>query len=151
MLTWLKRNPVYGLIVMLVPVVGFLSSLPGALSFVAQVSGRPSPCWTYSDVYYYAGGHFRNTGGGTWMEYQPAAKMTFQEFSRDRNYITLLNKTPRTVDPRWASMLVRLPVCGGTAQWTEEDPQSWVDLYQVTPDVPAQIAAQQQAYEQPAQ
>jgi hypothetical protein len=38
---------------------------------------------------------------------------------------------------------VRLPVCGGTSQWTYENPQAWVDLYEVTRTVsPAQQAEQ---------
>ena len=144
--SWVKENPIYGLAAALAPIVGLLAGLSGAMSSVAQVLGRP-PCWTYSDVYYYYNGHFRNMED-KWVEFQPRTKMIFNEISRNQAYIILLNKTPRD-DPRWESMLVRLPVCGGTAQWTEENPERWSDLFQVTRNVSPQMAVIQQRYEQP--
>ena len=141
---WVKKNPIYGLVAILAPVLGVVAAVPSAWSAIAEVAGLPK-CVFYSDVYYYYGGHFRNNGE-LWVEYQPKARLTFQETYRTRDHIVLLNKTPRA-DPRWESMLVRLPACGGTAQWTYENPQQWIDLFEVTPTVSAALAKQQAAFE----
>ena len=51
---------------------------------------------------------------------------------RDRLcYIELLNLTPRPEEREWATLIVRLPVCGGTAKLTLGITQHWVDLYEV--------------------
>jgi hypothetical protein len=99
-----------------------------------------------AQTYYYYNGHFKYVGG-KWLEYQPNTKIEFNEVGRTRDYITLLNKTPRS-NPRWESMLVRLPVCGGTAQWTYENPEQWTDLYQVYTHPSSEIVARQAKFEQ---
>jgi hypothetical protein len=126
---WLKKNPIYTAIGVLGTVFGFIKGIPPAWTAISETFGIPE-CVTVSDRYYYYSGHFTNTRPDTWVEFQPAAKLNFLEINRNRNYVILLNKTPRA-DPRWESMLVRLPICGGTAQWTYENPQQWVDLFDV--------------------
>jgi hypothetical protein len=138
---WVKRNPIYSLIGAAGTVAGFVAGVPPAWQALSQLLGIPE-CITYSNVYYYYNGHFKNNGQ-KWIEYQPDVQLTFQEMYRNRDYITLINQTPRA-DPRWQSMLVRLPVCGGNAQWTYENPQQWVDLYDVTRKV-SPVEAENQA------
>ena len=99
-----------------------------------------------SDVYYYYNGHFKRFGQ-KWTEFQPSIKYDFEEIFRDRNYIVILNKTPRD-NPRWGSMLVRLPVCGGTAQWTYENPEQWTNLFQVERDISPERISEQTRFEQ---
>lgn len=145
LVSWVKRNPLYSIIAGLAPVIAVVSGLPTAVDALPQYFGRPQ-CWTYSNIYYYYAGHFKQIDN-KWTEFQPQARLNFDEFSRDANYIVLLNKTPRE-DSRWASMLVRLPVCGGAAQWTYENPEQWVDLFDVARSVSPETAAQQAKYEQ---
>lgn len=141
---WVRRNPAYGLIAVMAPVVAVIAGVPKAWDAVAQIFDIPK-CFTYSDTYYYYNGHFKQIDTG-WIEYQPSAKINFVEFQRDKEYIILVNRTPR-VDPRSDSMLVRLPVCGGTAQWTYENPERWVDLYQITRNVSSNQRLAQASFE----
>ena len=55
----------------------------------------------------------------------------FRETHRTRDYIELLNLTPRPEERDWATLIVRLPVCEGTAKLTLGITQHWMDLYQV--------------------
>jgi hypothetical protein len=102
-------------------------------------------CGTYADIYYDSNGHFKNENK-KWTEYQPTVKLLFDELNRERDYITLINRSPRE-DPRWASMLVRLPVCEGTAQWTYQNPQVWVDLFPVFRKISPEVAQEQASWE----
>lgn len=128
---WIKNNPLYSLIGALGTILGFIAGVPPAWHAISETFGIPE-CFRYSDVYYYYDGHFRHLKQAEhdWTEYQQTMKLDFEELHRDRSYILLHNLTPRT-DPRWQSMLVRLPVCDGAAQWTYENPEQWTDMYQV--------------------
>jgi hypothetical protein len=140
LIEWVKRNPISSLIGSAGTIVGFVAGVPPAWQAASQMLRIPE-CATYSNVYYYYDGHFRNDGR-EWIEYQPKEQHTFKEMYRNRNYITLINQTPRK-DPRWQSMLVRLPVCGGSAQWTYQNPEHWNDLYNVTRKVAPEEAEKQ--------
>jgi hypothetical protein len=45
-------------------------------------------------------------------------------------------------------MLVRLPACGGTAQWTYENPENWTNLYQVERKIAHEVVLEQAKFEQ---
>ena len=142
---WVRRNPLFGVAAITAPILGVVTAIPQAWPAIAAMTGLPH-CLSYSDIYYYHNGHFLNAGA-QWIEYQRTVQLTFQEMYRNPDYIVLVNKTQRT-DPRWESMLVRLPVCGGTAQWTYENPQQWIDLYDVTRSVSAALAKEQATFRQ---
>jgi hypothetical protein len=125
---WIKKNPIYGFIGVLGSFLGVVAGIPAAWNAVTTLTDLPA-CGSYSKIYSYYDGDFRNEGQN-WIERNPTETINFKELHRDRNYIVLLNQTPRT-DPRWRSMLVRLPTCGGAAQWTYENPEYWIDLFQV--------------------
>ena len=141
---WIKSNPIYAFIGVIGTVTGAVAAVPPAWDAVSAAAGVPK-CVTYSNIYYYFAGHFKNTGQ-QWQEFGQTGHFTFNEMDRNRDYITLINITPRT-DPRWASMLVRLPVCGGASQWTYENPQAWVDLYEVTRTISPEQAPAQARFE----
>jgi hypothetical protein len=144
-ISWVKRNPIYTLGVALVPVVGIVTGVPRAWDSISAVLNIPT-CLTYSDVYYYYNGHFKKIGQ-KWIEFQPDVKFSFDEIYRNRDYIVILNKTPRD-NPRWRSMLVRLPACGGTTQWTYENPENWTNLYQVERKIAPEVVLEQAKFEQ---
>jgi hypothetical protein len=96
--SWIKTNPVYGLIVVIAPIIGLVAGVPKAWDAVSLTLGVPE-CVKYAQAYYYYNGHFKSVSG-KWLEYQWNTKIEFNEVSRTRDYITLLNKTPRT-NPRW--------------------------------------------------
>jgi hypothetical protein len=141
---WIKKHPLYALAALLAPVVGMVADIPAAWAGFTAMVGLP-PCVTYSSTYYYSSGHFSDTGGA-WTEHHRGGRFQFSEMNRDANYITLINRTPR-VDPRWEEMLVRLPVCGGTAQWAYQNPLAWTDLYPVSRKVHPALAVEQGEFE----
>lgn len=142
---WVQKNPLIGLVGVVGPVLGLIVAVPNAWNAATNIAGLPA-CVFYPKVYYYNNGHFKDIGGGNWVEYQIQARFKFVEIARNRDYINLKNLTRRT-DPRWESMLVRLPSCGGTAQWTYENPEAWTDLFQVFATVSPALKAEQEGYE----
>jgi hypothetical protein len=141
---WIKNNPVYGLGGIAASTLGLIAGIPPAWLAISQTFNIPV-CGSYGRIYYDSNGHFKNENN-KWTEYQPTVKLLFDELNRERDYITLINRSPRE-DPRWASMLVRLPVCEGTAQWTYQNPEMWVDLFPVFRTVSPAVAEEQARWE----
>jgi hypothetical protein len=141
---WVKNNPIWSLVGGAASILGLVAGVPPACLAISQALNIPS-CVTYSNTYYDSYGHFKKENDN-WTEYQANAKLLFAEFSRMRDYITLLNLSPRA-DPRWATMLVRLPVRGGTAQWTYQNPENWVDLTTVFRTISSAEAEEQANWE----
>jgi hypothetical protein len=128
---WAKNNPIMTAISILASIFAFIKGIPPTWEAAMELSGRPS-CFSYGDTYYHSAGYFRLASDGIWSEYPPYDgdhSFEFKEVRRDREYIYLRNITPR--EGRASTMLVRLPACGGAAQWTYQNPQAWIDLYQV--------------------
>jgi hypothetical protein len=144
-ISWVKRNPIYIIGAALVPIFGALAGAPKAWDAISTVLNVPT-CLTYSDVYYYYNGHFKRVGQ-KWIEFQPTVKYNFDEIFHDRDYIVLLDKTPRDI-PRWQSLLVRLPVCGRTVQFTFENPERWTDLVHVERKIAPKAVSEQAKFEQ---
>jgi hypothetical protein len=93
-------------------------------------------CLTYSSVYRDPISYFK-LEDGIWREYPPNGgtyRFEFRELHRTRDHIDLLNLTPRPDNSAWTNMVVRLPVCGGTAQISSGVPAHWTDLYTVWRD-----------------
>jgi hypothetical protein len=130
-LNWVKPS----LLALLVGVVTTIFSLIGAASNAVPVILKTlnlPECFTYADAY---GGTQSNfiKEGNVWREYARGAvafQSEFEEIERSRNEILLRNLTRReTAD--WTSLVVYLPVCGGTARMSEGKPERWTDLEKV--------------------
>lgn len=126
----LKSHPGMTILTVLATVIGLIKGIPPAWGAISEWCGVPY-CLTYGDVYYYATGKFSYIGNERWIE-NGAAVFSFKESKRSRDWILLLNDTDRVKRPVGdQTMIVRLPVCGGTAQWAHQNPGGWVDLYEV--------------------
>ncbi len=125
---WLKDNPILSIAGALATIFGLVTAMPATWKASTQILGIPS-CVTYAKVYSYSSGRFSDAGE-KWVEnIKGTDTFYFKLAHREPDYIFLLNLTPRVGYD--SDMLVRLPVCGGTAQWTLENPEHWIDLYQV--------------------
>jgi hypothetical protein len=119
-LSWIKPS----LLALLVGVVTTISTLIGATSSAVPVILKTfnlPDCLTYADVYHGTQSDFRKEGA-VWREYPADATAydyEFREVRRTRDEILLRNLTPREGHPDSASLVVHLPVCGGTAKVTE--------------------------------
>ena len=81
--------------------------------------------------------------GGRWVEYPEHSvgqNFEFVEFRRDKDFVFLKSidrdkygATGNEEDKNNA-FLVRLPLAGGTAQWSFENPVSWTDMTEVVPN-----------------
>jgi hypothetical protein len=142
---WIKNNPVYSLVCIAASIFGFVAGVPRAWVAVSEALNIPL-CVTYSDVYYGSDSHFKKEKNGRWTEYQSTAKLQFDEIARARDYITLVNRTPRA-DPRANLMLLRLPTCGGTVQWTYQNPMHWNDHMQVFRNASPAVVAEHATWE----
>jgi hypothetical protein len=131
-LDWIKSNRLV--------FVGALSTIFGLIASVGTVyplvlEGLNLPvCLTYANTYRKPESYFRHEGK-VWHEYFPPDgspfRYEFSEVRRTRDTIDLLNLTPRPEERNWASMIVRLPVCGGTAKLILGVPEHTIDLAEV--------------------
>jgi transcriptional regulator with XRE-family HTH domain len=83
--------------------------------------------------YIHPAGYFQKEGK-VWNEYrrsQPKPVFTFTELRRDADYIYLFDDS-RSKDPG-RPMYLRIPLCGGIAQWTYPNPVQWEDVLVVEP------------------
>jgi hypothetical protein len=104
-------------------------------TMVLKVLNIPD-CLSYSDIYRGTQSDFKKEGN-LWREYAPNAvayNYEFKELRRTRDEIILRNMTPRKDVADSASLVVHLPVCGGTAVLTEGLPERSTNLEQVWPD-----------------
>ncbi|MGJ5178996.1 hypothetical protein ACQR16_13100 [Bradyrhizobium oligotrophicum] len=93
-------------------------------------------CLTYADNFGGTQSSFRKEGN-LWREYPRGSETfsyEFKEIRRTREEIMLWNVTPRTNVPDAASLVVHLPVCGGTAMLTEGLPERSTKLEEIWPD-----------------
>jgi|SRR5665213_347257 len=94
----------------------------------------PASIATDGEVYAHPAGWFERLPDGTWKEfpeYKPGRYFTFEEFSRDEEFIVLKDAS-RAKDPG-RPMLLRLPIAGGVAQWGFPNPLVWYDFTLVQP------------------
>jgi hypothetical protein len=91
-----------------------------------------------SSVYRYPAGYYRREAG-KWIEYHnDRLYASFEQFDMDSDYIYLVDKSRNRMDtsrspPEVHEFYVRLPVCGGDAQWSYSNPLSWTSMYRVKP------------------
>jgi hypothetical protein len=121
---------------LLVGIVTTISTVIGAASnavpLILKTLNVPD-CFTYADVYPGTQSDFKKEGA-VWREYAPdavASNYEFEEVRRTRDEILLRDLTPREGVADSASLVVHLPVCGGTAKLTEALPERWTDLKEV--------------------
>lgn len=111
-------------------VFAMISQAGNAVPVILKTLNLPS-CRT-SDIYRGTQSDFKKEGD-VWREYPPDVliyRYEFKEIKRTRDEIILRNLTPReTAD--WATLVVHLPACDGTARLSEGLPERWTDLEQV--------------------
>lgn len=126
----LRSHPGMTVLTVLATVIGLIKGIPPAWGAISEWCGVPY-CLSYGRTYNYPTGKFSKVLEHRWIEYGGTV-FYFNEIHRDRNFIVLLNDTPREERPLGdQTMIVRLPVCGGTAQWSYQNPAGWTDLYEV--------------------
>jgi hypothetical protein len=116
-LGWAKSNHLILLAGALTTIFGLIGSANSAVPVVLKAFNVPA-CYTYATLYRGAGSYFQHEGA-VWREYPPeggAYRFEFKEIERTRDQISLLNLTPRENMKDWQTLMVRLPVCGGTAK-----------------------------------
>jgi hypothetical protein len=131
-LDWIKSNRLV-FAGALTTIFGLIASAGNVYPLVLEGLNLPD-CLTYATIYRKPESYFKHEGG-VWHEYFPsegsAYQFEFREVRRTRENIDLLNLTPRPEERDWASMIVRLPVCGGTAKLILGEPERTVDLAEV--------------------
>jgi len=122
-----RRHPLVVMLGALASVLAFVKTAYDAWDPLTRTLGIPY-CLTYADRYDHSDGSFRKEGK-FWHELSNGIHFEFTEMHRNREYLILRNATVREGPSN--TMLLRLPTCGGTAQWTFQNPESWTDLYQI--------------------
>lgn len=131
-LRWAKPSLLALLVGVLTTIFTLIGAASNAVPVVLKTLNLPD-CFTYANVYRGTQSDFKKEGA-VWREYAPDSvtyRYEFKEVDRTRDEILLRNLTPREGLADWASLVVHLPVCGGTAKLTEGLPEHWTDLEEV--------------------
>ena len=107
-----------------------IASAGTVFPLVLNAVGLPN-CLTYADVYNKPGSYFKKEGN-VWREHFPdGSQFEFKEVRRTPENIDLLNLTPRPDERDWRTLIVRLPVCGGSAKIILGIPERQLNLAEV--------------------
>jgi hypothetical protein len=131
-LRWVKPSLLALLVGALTTIFTLIGAASNAVPVVLKTLNLPD-CFTYGDVYRGTQSDFKKEGA-VWREYPPDAVAylyEFREVRRTRDEILLRNLTPREGLADSASLVVHLPVCGGTVKLAEGQPERWTDLEEV--------------------
>jgi hypothetical protein len=131
-LGWVKPSLLVLLVGALTTMFSLIGAASNAIPVILKTLNVPD-CFTYADVYRGTQSDFKKEGA-VWHEYAPGAptySYEFNELNRTRDEIILRNLTPRAGVTDSASLVVHLPVCGGTATLTEGLPERSTNLEQV--------------------
>ena len=131
-LRWVKPSLLALLVGVLTTSFTLIGAASNAVPVILKTLNLPD-CFTYGDVYRGTQSDFKKEGA-LWREYPPDAaafQYEFREVRRTRDEIMLRNLTPREGVADSASLVVHLPVCGGTAWLTEGLPERSTNLEQV--------------------
>jgi hypothetical protein len=124
--SWIKDHPVVVVIGVIGTIAAIFKAAPDVWEYVTRILDIPT-CIAYADVYYITTGSFSKKDGNHWIETNNSGKFAdFKETHRTREYIHLLNVTPREGNTH--PMIIRIPACGGIISWTYENPIRWQDL-----------------------
>jgi hypothetical protein len=129
---WIGSNRLIVLATALTTIFGLIAGASTAFPVVLKALDVPD-CFTYAAVYRGPGSYFKNEGA-VWREYPPDGggfRYEFREVQRTRDSIKLLNLTPRPDLQDASSLLVHLPVCGGTATLSIGLPERTFNLEEV--------------------
>lgn len=116
--------------------LGTLTTAVKGIGFSALVWLNIPDCLTYADIYRGTQSDFKKEGA-VWREYAPNAasyNFEFTELRRTREEIILRNITPRPGIADAASLVVRLPVCGGNVILISGLPEQRITLEQIWRD-----------------
>jgi len=130
-LSWAKPSLLALLVGVLTTIFTLIGAASNAVPVILKTLNLPA-CFT-SDVYGGTQTDFKKEGE-VWREYVAetvAYRYEFREVRRTRDEIILRNLTPREPPADSASLVVHLPVCGGTAKVAEGLPEHSTDLEQV--------------------
>jgi hypothetical protein len=131
-MNWAKPSLLALLVGVLTTIFSLIGAASNAVPVILKTLNLPE-CLTYADAYGGTQSDFKKEGN-VWREYAPDAtafQSEFKEIERNRNEILLRNLTPRETAADWATLVVYLPVCGGTARMSEGKPERWTDLEKV--------------------
>jgi hypothetical protein len=131
-LNWVKPSLLAVLVGVLTTIFSLIGAASNAVPTILKTLNLPE-CLTYADTYQGTQSDFRKEGD-VWREYAPDAlafQNEFTEIERSRTEILLRNRTRRETSADWATLVVYLPVCGGTARMSEGKPERWTDLEKV--------------------
>jgi hypothetical protein len=131
-LSWVKPSLLALLVGVLTTIFTLIGAASNAVPVILKTLNLPD-CLTYADVYRGTQTDFKKEGV-VWREYAPEAVAFLYEFTevgRTRDEIILRNLTPRAPPADSTSLVVHLPVCGGTVKLTEGLPEHSTDLEQV--------------------
>src|SRR5258705_2291240 len=129
---WVISNPLIAIAAALSVIFGFILAANNVMALILKGLHLPD-CFTYASVYRSPWSYFK-LEGKVWREYfddDERHRYEFKEFSRTREDIVLQNVTPRDGMPNWDSLMVSLPVCGGTAKITTGTLMHWTDWVQI--------------------
>jgi hypothetical protein len=131
-LNWAKPSLLALLVGVLTTVFSLIGAASNAVPVILKTLNLPE-CITYANAYGGTQSDFKKEGDA-WREYAPGAtafQNEFKEIARSRTEILLRNLTPRAASADWPTLVVHLPVCGGTARMSEGMPERWTDLEEV--------------------
>jgi hypothetical protein len=131
-LNWVKPSLLALLVGVPTTIFTMVAAANNAVPVILKTLNVPD-CLTYADVYLGTQSNFKKEGD-LWREYPPDAvayNFEFREVRRTRDEIIMRNLTPRETPSDWATLVVHLPVCGGTVRLTEGLPEHSTDLEQV--------------------
>jgi hypothetical protein len=119
-----------------------LAAIGVALTYYAQLTGKCA----VANMYTYKTGRFEKRGS-TWFEYKGPEVVfkfvepsTLTELIRDARYIYIADDTRKEPESTGnetqrdrREMIVRIPRCGGQADWTWSNPLDWIPFQIVKP------------------
>jgi hypothetical protein len=128
----IKNHPVMTALGIFIAMLSGIQTLWSASAQTANFFGSEiTYCLFPSDKYEHESGFFAERDRSTWIEYDGINVYHFDEMRRDWNHIYLRDDN-RAKDPS-RPMVVRLPKCGGAAEWTYPNPAQWTPFREVVP------------------
>ena len=129
---WVKSQRLAVIAASLTTIFALIAGAGNVFPILIKMIDRPD-CLTYASGYRGPWSDFK-LSGNKWNEYARdtgTLSFEFRELRRDRETIDILNLTLRPDIPGWQTLMVRLPVCGGTAKISVGIVQTWTNLFEV--------------------
>lgn len=100
------------------------------ISLFPQPHPLPTPQVRSSKLYKHSTGFFVDVGDGRWVEFSGDSNNSYYTFCEDHvddKFIYLYDRN--RVFERGTVLHLRIPLKGGTVEWSYENPMSWIALY----------------------